>query len=194
LRRIAAAAPWSLLLLCAAAPAGEQSGGMPQLDFANPLTTSQVVWGAIIFGVLYLLLRDWGLPQIGRVLEHRAATIAADLEAAYQLRAEATATAKELEAAERKAHGEAQAEINRADEQARRQAAQQTAALNEKLEAQIAAAEGRIGEARAAALGALREVAADTATTLVTQLSGRTPSAQAVGRAVDNALVAAGRG
>ncbi len=29
---------------------------MPQLDFANPLTISQVVWMALIFGALYFLL------------------------------------------------------------------------------------------------------------------------------------------
>ena len=38
---------------------------MPQLDFANPLTTSQVVWGAIIFVVLYVLLSRIGLPKVG---------------------------------------------------------------------------------------------------------------------------------
>ena len=38
---------------------------MPQLDFANPLTTSQVVWGAIIFVVLYILLSRIALPKVG---------------------------------------------------------------------------------------------------------------------------------
>ena len=33
--------------------------GMPQLDFANPLTLSQVVWGAIIF-IVFLLLAGAG--------------------------------------------------------------------------------------------------------------------------------------
>jgi hypothetical protein len=33
-------------------PTAAQAEGMPQLDFANPLTTSQVVWGAIIFAAL----------------------------------------------------------------------------------------------------------------------------------------------
>jgi F-type H+-transporting ATPase subunit b len=183
-----------MLLSCSVARAAEQKGGMPQLDFANPLTISQVVWGAIIFYVLYLTLRDWGLPQIARVLEHRAATIAADLDAAQQFRAEATATATELRQVERKARSEAQAEIVHADEQVRRQAAQQSSAMNERLERQIAAAESRIAAARKAALGALREVATDTAGALVVRLTGRRPPPQAVERAVDRALAATGRG
>ena len=55
---------------------------MPQLDFANPLTTSQVVWGAIIFAVLYVLLSRIGLPKVGAVIEERARHIASDLETA----------------------------------------------------------------------------------------------------------------
>ena len=68
----------ALLLL----PAAAMAEGMPQLDFANPLTTSQVVWGAVIFIVLYLLLSRVGLPRVGAVLEERARHIASDLETA----------------------------------------------------------------------------------------------------------------
>ena len=44
---------------------------MPQLDFANPLTIAQIVWLAIIFFTLYLLLSRWALPQVAEVLEVR---------------------------------------------------------------------------------------------------------------------------
>ena len=194
MRPTAAAASAAMLLSCSVARAAEQKGGMPQLDFANPLTVSQVVWGAIIFFVLYLMLRDWGLPQIERVLEQRAGTIAADLEAAQQFRAEATATAIELREIERKARSDAQAEIARADDQARQQAARRSSAMDERLEAQIAAAEVRIATARGVALGALREVANETAAALVVRLTGQPPPPQAVERAVASLLAATGRG
>jgi F-type H+-transporting ATPase subunit b len=194
LRPIVAALSAVMPLACPAARAAEQKGGMPQLDFANPLTVSQVVWGAIIFFVLYLMLRDWGLPQIERVLEQRAGTIAADLEAAQQFRAEATATAIELREIERKARSDAQAEIARADDQARQQAARRSSAMDERLEAQIAAAEVRIATARGVALGALREVANETAAALVVRLTGQPPPPQAVERAVASLLAATGRG
>ena len=45
-----------LLVALLLAPAIARAEGMPQLDFGNPLTISQVVWGAIIFIVLYVLL------------------------------------------------------------------------------------------------------------------------------------------
>ena len=57
-------------------PAAARAEGMPQLDFANPLTTSQVVWGAIIFAVLYVLASRFALPKVAAVLEERATHIA----------------------------------------------------------------------------------------------------------------------
>ena len=38
--------------------------GMPQLDFGNKLTTSQMVWLAIIFPIFYLLISRWALPSL----------------------------------------------------------------------------------------------------------------------------------
>ena len=67
------------------------AGGMPQLDFQNPLTLSQVVWGAIIFVVLYILLSRFALPKVGEVLEERAAHIARDLEGARAAKSKADA-------------------------------------------------------------------------------------------------------
>ena len=45
---------------------------MPQIDFTTPLTTSQVVWGAVIFIVLYFTLSRNALPLVASVLEERA--------------------------------------------------------------------------------------------------------------------------
>ena len=48
---------------------------MPQLDFANPLTISQVIWMFVIFAVLYAMLRSWALPEIAGILEMRESRI-----------------------------------------------------------------------------------------------------------------------
>ena len=69
-----------LLSLPDAARAAE--GGMPQLDFGNPLTVSQVVWGAVIFLALYLVFANWGLPLVASVLDERDARINGDLDVA----------------------------------------------------------------------------------------------------------------
>ena len=75
------------LLTALLLPAAAHAEGMPQLDFGNPLTTSQVVWGAIIFAVLYILLSRSALPGVASVIEERARHIASDLETAQAAKA-----------------------------------------------------------------------------------------------------------
>jgi F-type H+-transporting ATPase subunit b len=175
----------AVLLSPSVALAGE---GMPQLDFANPLTKAQVVWGAIIFVVLYLLLSRWGLPKVANVLDERASKIAGDLEAARLAKANADAAVAELAEATQRARTEAQAAINRATDVAKKAAAERSAALNERLDAQLAEAEGRIAAARGSAATALRQVARETADTMVTRLTGTPAETAVLDRAISAAL------
>ncbi len=179
------------LLLMAAGPEKE---GMPQLNFKSPLTVSQVVWGAIIFALLYVLLSRWALPKVGTVMEDRRARIAGDLETARASKAEADGAVAELTEATRRARSEAQASIAAATQQAKTEAAAQAATMNERLDAQLSEAEGRIAAARASAMGALRQVAAEAATAVVTRLTGHAPDAAVVDRAVASRLPAAANG
>jgi F-type H+-transporting ATPase subunit b len=167
--------------------------GMPQLDFGNPLTTSQVVWGAIIFIVLYILCSRWALPQVSRVLDQRAAMLEADLEAAHAMKTKSTEAVTELTATIAKARGEAQAAINAAVDRAKQEAAAQAAVLNDRLEAQLREAEQRIAQARSSAMSALRQVATETTTTVIQRLTGAAPDTRAVEGAVGSALAARGR-
>lgn len=165
---------------------------MPQLDFNNVLTISQVVWMALIFGALYLLLANWALPQVGTVLDARAARISGDLDSARAAKSEADAAAAEVQDATRRAGTEAQAAIAAAMAAAKAEAAEQAQQANARLDAQLAEAEQRIADARTAALTALRDVATETATAVVQRLTGREPDHAAVGGAVDSALAARG--
>jgi F-type H+-transporting ATPase subunit b len=180
----------ALLLL----PAAAHAEGMPQLDFANPLTTSQVVWGAIIFGLLYYLASRYALPKVGEVLEERATHIAHDLEGAQAAKAKADAAVEELTQATTKARAEAQAAINAALEQAKDAAARQAVELNARLERQLVESEAQIAAARTAAMGALRQVAAETATTVVARLTGSAPNPQRLDGAIGRQLAARGVG
>ena len=168
----------------------EKQGGMPQLDFGNPLTISQVVWMAVIFLVLYLLVSFWALPQVEEVLAERARRIAADLETARAAKTEADAAVAELTEATRRAHAEAQAAITAALAQAKEAAAAEAQQFNERLDAQLAAAEQQIAQARGAAMGALRQVARETAEMLIRRLTSTTPDSKAVDAAVGSALAA----
>lgn len=88
--------------------------GLPQLDFGNRLTTYQVVWGAVIFAVLYILASRTALPKVEAVLEERAKRIAGDLEGAKDAKARADAGIQAAAAATAQARSEAQAAINAA--------------------------------------------------------------------------------
>lgn len=181
-----------VLVSASAFAAGDPPKGMPQLDFANKLTIAQVVWLAIIFGVLYLLLSRWALPQVGAVLEMRAGRIAADLDAARAAKAQADAAVAELTEATRKAQATAQAEIAGAVASAKEAAAAQAASLNADLDRQLAAAEARISAARTSAMGALRQVAGTTAQDVIGRLTGSQADAGQVDTAVGRVLTARG--
>jgi F-type H+-transporting ATPase subunit b len=167
-----------------------RAAGMPQLDFGNPLTLAQVVWLGIIFLALYLLLSRWALPQVASVLEHRAGVIAADLEAARTAKQKADDAVAELTRATREARAEAQAQIAAAVASGKAQAEAQAAELNAKLDAQIAAAEQRIAAARGQALGALEQVAVETAQIVVARLIGAPLNPELVPQAVAGVLAA----
>jgi F-type H+-transporting ATPase subunit b len=191
-RPVAALLGLGSLLLTSAAFAAEGKKGMPQLDVSNPLTISQVVWLAIIFLALYLLLSRWALPQVKEVLDARAATIARDLEAARTSMAAADEAVEELTTATRAAHAAAQTEIASAVAAAKEAAAAQAATLGARLDAQLATAERQIAAAHSSALGALRQVASETAAAVVSRLTGTAADNRAVDAAVGTALAARG--
>jgi len=175
-------------------PTAAMAKGMPQLDFKNPLTFSQVVWGAIIFVALYLLLSRSGLPLVASVLEERAATISRDLDSARSAKAMADADMAEADQATAKARAEAQGSINAAVEEAKKAAAIQAEALNARLEKQLADSEMQIASARASAMSALRQVATETADTVVARLTGVSPDTHQLNGAIGSALAARGLG
>jgi F-type H+-transporting ATPase subunit b len=175
-------------------PSAAMAEGMPQLDFTTPLTISQVVWGAIIFVVLYILLSRTGLPMVESVLEERATKISKDLDEARAAKAGADAGMMQADQATAKARAESQSAINAALDEAKKAAAAQAEVLNARLEQQLHDSEAQIAQARAAAMSALRQVATETAATVVTRLTGTAPDAGQLDGAIGSALAARGIG
>ena len=173
-------------LLAVSAP-GAYATGMPQLDFANPLVTGQVFWGAIIFLVFYLVLSKVMLPGVARVLEDRGQRIAGDLEIARSAKHDADKAVAELQQARKDAMAEAQAHLKTVLEEEHRAAEQQLAQINARLDTEIADAEKRVADEKARALGALKDIAAETTQALVQRLTGVTPDAQLVAQKVESA-------
>jgi F-type H+-transporting ATPase subunit b len=178
----------TLLLVLGLAPATAKADTMPQMDFANPLTLSQVGWMAVILVVLYLLLSRWGLPEIGKVLEHREKVIAADLAAARAAKQQADAAVATLNATIAQARSAAQAEVTQAVANAKADALKQAAELNAALDAKLEEAEAQIDAARAAALAAIKPVAAEAASAIIVKLTGAAPGADTLAPRLDAAL------
>jgi F-type H+-transporting ATPase subunit b len=137
---------------------------------------SQLLWLALTFGALYLLMSRVALPRIGEILEIRRDRIEGDLAEAERLRQRTEQAIESYEEAlaeaRRKAHGiaeETRGEI-RADLEQKR------AAVEADLASKMAAAEARILQTKTDALTHVEEIATDTATTLVSQLLGRVPA------------------
>jgi F-type H+-transporting ATPase subunit b len=175
-------------------PGAALADTLPQMDFANRLTTYQVLWGAVIFLILYILASRTALPMVGEVLEARAERIAGDLEDAKDAKARADAGTQAAAVATAKARSEAQAAINAALESSKQAAASQSATLNDQLDKQLKEAEGQIAAARAAALEALPGVAIDTAVTLIKRLTGSVPDPVRLSDAINAAMAARSAG
>ncbi len=178
-------------LLAASAPVALASG-MPQLEFANPLTKWQVIWGAVIFVLLYLLLSRSALPRVASVLEQRRERIDGDLETARRSKDEADHATDELRRARRQAAADAQANLDRVVAQAREEAAARSRETNARLDAELARAEAQIGAERQRAMASVREVASDAAQLLVQRVTGQAADRGLVETHVDGAL-ASGR-
>lgn len=163
---------------------------MPQLDSA--FFAPQLIWLAITFVILYVLMARVALPRISAVLEARQDRIAHDLDDAASLKAEAEATLAAYEAAMAKAHSEAQTMLAQAADERIGEAAARQAELDDRLASQLADAEARIDEAREAAMASVAEVAGDVARSATAKLIGVEPDDAAVTAAL--AAVSGGDG
>ena len=180
------------LALTLAATTAARADTMPQLDPAHGLLVAQIVWGAVIFLAFYLLASRWGLPRVGAILALRAGTIAADLERAHSDKIDADAAVAELTAARRTAYAQSQAAIAEAAARAKAEAAARNAEQEARLDAQLADSEARIGSARAAAMGALHQVATETASAVVARLTDGHADEHRVDQAVRELLAERG--
>ncbi len=158
---------------------------MPQL---NPLDWApQLIWLAITFSILYLLMKWVALPRIGSVIEMRRQRIAGDLETAERLRRET----QEAIAAYEQALAEAKAKAHAIADEARNKLKDEVAAERADLERELAAkaveAEARIHAAKISALKDVNAVAAETAAAIVQRLIGIAPAKPELASAVEAA-------
>jgi len=155
---------------------------MPQL---NPLDWApQLIWLAITFGILYLLMKQVALPKIGSVIEMRRERIASDLETAEKFRRETQEAIAAYEQALAEAKAKAHAIAQETRDRLKDEVAAERADLDRDLAAKSAEAEARIDAAKVSALKEVNAVASDTAAEIVRRLIGVAPAAPEIASAV----------
>ncbi|MSP50783.1 MAG: F0F1 ATP synthase subunit B' [Alphaproteobacteria bacterium] len=161
---------------------------MPQLVSADFLP--QLVWLAIAFVALYLILNRIALPRISAVLEARENRISGDLEKAQVARDEAERVLKAYEETLSVARQKAQSSIQGVRRSIAEKSAQRQTKLNADLAKKITEAEGRIATARDTAIANVAAVATDLARAAVSRLVGQELDERTTASAVAAALKA----
>ena len=163
-------------------------GKAPFPPFQPDTFASQLIWFAIIFFALYLIMSKLALPRVGGIIEARRNAIASDLAEAQKLK---DASEKEIATYEEElaaARARAQAIGSETRDKLTAQADSERKVLEDRLSARLAEAEKTIDATRRTAMGNVRGIAADAAAAIVQRLSGTAPDARSVETAVDQVL------
>jgi len=167
------------------APAGEVHAttghaetplGFPPFDTST--FASQLLWFAITFAVLYVVMSRVALPQIGSIIDKRRARIDGDLKEAERLKGETDKAIAAYEAALAEARKNAHSIAEETRTSIKTDLDGKRKAVEDDLSKKVAEAEARIGKTKDEALSRVGEIAADTAAALVTQLTGEANAAE----------------
>ena len=161
---------------------GGSAPGMPQLD--PTWWGGQIVWLALIFLVLYLVLAKVLLPKLGKAIDEREGKISGDIADARRLKQEAEDQAAAAAAELADARAKAQRTAADAKAKASAKAAERQSAEEAKLNARLATAEAEIRAARDQAMTNVSAIAVETAQAIVEKLTGDKVTADAVQAAV----------
>lgn len=161
---------------------GQGGGTLPQLDTST--YPSQLLWLALTFGALYLVLSRVLLPRIASAIETRKSRIASDLSQAEQLnqQAQTASDAYDKALADARTRANAIAQENRAEVTSQLDAEQ--ARVDQELTAKMVQAEAAVAATRAKAMGEVGSIASSLVADVVEQLSGTKPSDKAVQAAI----------
>ena len=168
------------------ADGGHHGGGFP--PFETSTFASQLVSLAIAFVALYLIVSRIALPRVGGVIEARQNKIDGDLAEAQKLKDESDAALKAYESELAAARSRAQAIGNETREKLNAQAEAERKTREGQLAAKLAEGEKTIASTRSSAMGNVRGIAADAASTIGQRLTGFGPDSKAVDAAVDTSL------
>jgi F-type H+-transporting ATPase subunit b len=167
-------------------PAKGGHGGFP--PFQSETFASQLVWLAIAFVLLYVLMAKLALPRVGSIIESRQKRIEDDLADASRLKGESDAAVAAYEKALADARNRAQAIANETRDRQAAEAQARRKTLENELNTKLADAEKTIAATKQAAMGNVRGIAEDATRAIVERLIGAAPSENTVAAAVADAL------
>jgi F-type H+-transporting ATPase subunit b len=159
---------------------------MPQLDVST--FAPQLVWLAISFIALYLLMSRLGLPRVDAIIEARRKRLDDDLARAAAMKAEADAVIAAYQRTLAEARAQAQAAIKERTDRFAAEAAERQRQLAEALTEQTRAAEQEIVAAKERAFTEIRNVAVDVAGSVTEKLTGSAADEAKLAPAVDRAM------
>src|SRR6185295_4385769 len=168
------------------APGAPHKGAFP--PFQKETFASQLLWLAVTFVLLYVLMSKVALPRIGGILASRTARIEGDLADAQRLKAESEAALAAYEKSLADARNRAQTIGGETRDRLHAQAEERRKVLEAELNAKLADAEKQIAGTKATAMANVRGIAVDAAAAIVERLIGTVPAGPAVEAAVDTAL------
>ena len=161
--------------------AGHQANVFPPFDAHNFLP--QLIWLAIIFGLLYVLMSRIALPRVANILEARRARIARDLDDARAMQDQAQAASAAYDKTLADAKARAQGLAQQTHDKLHAEAEAKRHALEDELNGKLAAAEKQIGETRDRAMSSVAGIARGAAAAIVQHITGAAPSDEALNRA-----------
>jgi len=155
----------------------EHSDVFPPFDAAG--FSGQLIWLALTFIVLYVVMSRLALPRIGGILETRRNRIEGDLKEAERLRLETDKALAAYETALAEARQNAHAIAEETRSSIKSDIDNKRKAVEAELSGRVTDAESRILATKTAALGNVNAIAADTAQELVARLAGKVTAQQA---------------
>lgn len=160
----------------------------PFPPFNSETFASQLVWFAIAFVLLYVLMSRVALPRVGAIVESRSGRIADDLASAQKLKDETDAALADYEKKLADARNNAQTIASQKRDELTAEADGRRKTLEAKLHDRLQDAEKTILQTKTAAMSNVRSIATDAASAIVERLIGGKPDQAAITNAVDQSL------
>src|SRR6478752_6519688 len=167
-------------------PAEGHKGAFPPFEASS--FGSQLIWFALAFGALYLLMSRVALPRVAAILADRHERVASDLDKAAKLKAETDKAIATYEKALADARANAQKIAAETHDKLAAETEVKRKSLDSELAGKLEAAEAQIMRSKTSAMQNVRGIAVDTTAAIVERLLGQAPSREEVDAAVAKTL------